>query len=58
MNVDEFVYAPVLAGFWSHRDLVTDVFDFDDLLDAHEMLAVRHENEWRAREAAQMREER
>lgn len=37
-----------MAKFWTHRDLVEDVFDIDDLLDAHEMLAVEAENKRRA----------
>lgn len=44
-----------MAGFWSHRDLVDGVFTLDDLLDAHEMLEVKHENERRAYEAAKQR---
>ncbi|WP_420818441.1 DUF6889 family protein [Paenibacillus ginsengarvi] len=35
-----------------HRDLVEGVFDLDDLLDAHEILQVRRENEERAFEAS------
>ncbi|MFC3768360.1 DUF6889 family protein [Paenibacillus sp. GCM10012303] len=54
-NISEFVYAPVIAGFWTHRDLIDGVFTLDDLLDAHEMLEVRHENERRAYEAARQR---
>ena len=42
-----------MAGFWTHRDIVEDVFTLDDLLDAHEMLQVKNENEWRAQEAAE-----
>jgi len=49
--VDEFLYGPVMAGFWTHRDLIENIYTFDDLLDAHEMLAVKHENERRANEA-------
>jgi len=53
--VDAFLYGPVMAGFWTHRDIIDGVFTFDDLLDAHEMLEVRCENGERAREAAQQR---
>ncbi|GLG01834.1 hypothetical protein Alches_18750 [Alicyclobacillus hesperidum subsp. aegles] len=56
-NVDPFLYAPVVAGFWSHRDLVEDVFTLDDLLDAHEILQVRAENEWRQAEYLRERSE-
>lgn len=52
-NVDEFLFAPVMAGFWTHRDVVQDVFTFADLLDAHEIIRVQNENEWRAHEAAE-----
>ncbi|WP_376768669.1 DUF6889 family protein [Paenibacillus foliorum] len=44
-----------MAGFWSHRDIVDCVFSFDDLLDAHEMLEVKHENSQRAHDAARQR---
>jgi hypothetical protein len=50
--VDPFLYAPVIAGMWSHRDIVEDIFTLDDLLDAHEMLQVKYENEQRAHDAA------
>lgn len=42
-----------MAGFWTHRDLIEDVFTIDDLFDANEMLTVKAENERRAREAAE-----
>lgn len=44
---------PVMAGLWRHKDVIRDVFTVDDLLDAHEMLDLRNENERRAREAAE-----
>ncbi|NHN33545.1 DUF6889 family protein [Paenibacillus agricola] len=53
--MDSFVFAPVMAGFWTHRDVVEDVYTLDDLLDAHEMLQVKYENELRAQEAAEQR---
>jgi len=46
-----------VAGFWSHRDLIEDVFTLDDLLDAHEILQVRAENEWRYAEYLRERSE-
>jgi len=55
--VDEFLFAPVLGGLWQHRDVVEDVFDIDDLLDAHEIMAVREENIRRAQEAARLQQE-
>jgi hypothetical protein len=51
--VDEFLFTPVLAGFWTHRDIVEDVFSLDDLLDVHEIIAVKWENEHRAQEASE-----
>lgn len=41
---------------WSHRDLIEGVFTLDDLLDAHEMLAVQAENQKRSIEASQLKE--
>ena len=37
----------MLAGIWAHKDLIGDVFTFDDLLDVHELLDVKAENERR-----------
>ncbi|KKX52441.1 hypothetical protein [Brevibacillus borstelensis] len=56
--MDEFLFAPVIAKEWSHRDIAEDVFDIDDLLDAHEIIATRAENERRAHEAARLQQER
>ena len=41
----------MLHGFWTHRDIKEKVFTFDDLLDIHEVIAVKMENEKRARES-------
>jgi hypothetical protein len=43
----------VLAGVWTHRDIVEGVFTFQDLCDVHEFLDVKEKNEadfraWRA----------
>jgi hypothetical protein len=43
----------VTAGFWTHRDIIEGIFTFDDLLDAHEILTIKYENERRAQEAAE-----
>jgi hypothetical protein len=40
----------VLAGLWTHLDLVADRFTFDDLLDVHELLDVKATNEQRIHE--------
>lgn len=42
-----------MGGMWTHADVVRDLFTFDDLLDAHEMMAVNAENERRALRAAE-----
>lgn len=57
MNIDEFLFAPVMAGMWKQHQLWDGTYTLDDLLDAHEMLAVKHENERRSYEAAQRREQ-
>lgn len=41
-----------MAGVWQQHQLWDGTYSLDDLLDAHEILAVRQENERRAREAA------
>ncbi|GED71172.1 hypothetical protein BRE01_48740 [Brevibacillus reuszeri] len=41
---------------WDHRDVVQDVYDLDDLLDAHEILDVKQENKRRADEIADLRQ--
>ncbi|NRS20588.1 hypothetical protein HP398_29655 [Brevibacillus sp. HB1.4B] len=43
-----------MAKIWNHRDLIEDVFDIDDLLDAHEMMEVEAENSRRAKAAAEL----
>ena len=44
---------PVMAGMWRQCEIWDGTYDFDDLLDAHEILAVKAENERRARAAAE-----
>lgn len=55
INVDEYLFAPVYAGMWQHRDIVENVFTFDDLMDIHEVMAIKAENEKRSYEAAQQK---
>ena len=43
---------PVVAGIWQQHEIWDGTYDFDDLLDAHEMLYVREENRRRAQAAA------
>jgi len=42
---------PVMGGMWKQCETWDGTYTLDDLLDAHEMMAVRHENEQRANEA-------
>ena len=42
-----------MAGMWTHKDLIEDVFSFDDLLDALEIIHIKSENEKRAEKAAE-----
>jgi hypothetical protein len=42
-----------MAGMWQQHQLWDGTYTLDDLLDAHEILAVKHENERRSYEAAQ-----
>lgn len=51
--MNEFVYAPVVVGMWRQHEVFDGTYTFDDLLDAHEILQVKQENERRAHEAAQ-----
>ena len=52
MNLDAFLFLPVAAGMWKQHELWDGTYTLDDLLDAIELIAVRRENEYRAREAA------
>ena len=40
-----------MAGMWKQHEVFDGTYDFDDLLDAHEMLAVKAANSMRAAEA-------
>jgi hypothetical protein len=44
-----------MAGMWQQREVFDGTYTLDDLLDAHEMLAIQHENKRRAYEAAARR---
>ena len=50
-NLDEFLFLPVSAGMWKQHELWDGTYTLDDLLDVAELIRVKHENEWRAREA-------
>ena len=49
-NVDEFLFLPVSAGLWRQQELWDGTYTLDDLLDIVELIRVRRENEYRARE--------
>jgi hypothetical protein len=51
--VNAFLFAPVIAGMWEQHQVWDSTYSLDDLLDAHEILAVKHENERRAYESSQ-----
>jgi hypothetical protein len=47
---------PVIAGEWKQRELSDGTYDFDDLLDIHEMISIREENKKRAYESMKLKE--
>ena len=51
-DYEVFAYAPVVAGWWRQHEAWDGTYDFDDLLDAHELLAVKAANEARFAAAA------
>ncbi len=53
-NYDAFLYAPVVDGMWRQHEVWDGTYTLGDLLDAHEMMAVKNENEHRAYEQAEM----
>ena len=50
VNLDGFAYAPVMAGVWQQHQVWDGTYTIDDLLDAHEMLLVKAENQRRFQE--------
>ena len=49
-----FLFRPVVAGIWQHKDAINGTYKFKDLLDAHEILDVKEANqiafeEWKAK---------
>lgn len=48
----QYAMVPVAAGIWRQHEMWDGTYDFDDLLDAHEMLAVQAINKQRAQAAA------
>lgn len=57
MNLNAWVYAPVIAGRWQQHELWDGTYTLKDLLDVHEIMAVESENRRRAQEAAERRRE-
>ena len=57
VNVEEILFVPVLEGYWRQCELWDGTYTFDDLLDILEVIDVKHENERRAEEAAEMEQE-
>jgi len=51
-NVNEFLYAPVITGVWRQCELWDGTYTLDDLMDAHEIMRVKAENQRRAEDAA------
>lgn len=52
------MYAPVIAGMWQQHELWDGTYTLTDLLDAHEMMLVKQENqrrfdEWQSRQAGE-----
>lgn len=54
-NYDPFLFAPVVAGIWKQHELWDGTYSLEDLLDAHEMLMVKAENERRQQEMLDMK---
>ena len=52
-TIDAFAYAPVIAGMWQQHEVFDGTYDFDDLLDAHEILLVKAINKQRELESLQ-----
>ena len=50
-NIDEFLFLPVVLGYWKQHELWDGTYTLDDLLDIAELAQMRRENEARAIEA-------
>lgn len=49
-NVEDMLYAPVLAGYWKQYEIWDGTYTLDDLLDITEVMIVKNENERREQE--------
>lgn len=50
--IDPYLFAPVAQGLWRQHELWDGTYTLGDLMDIHEMLALRSENERRMIRAA------
>ena len=48
--MDTFLFLPVAAGHWRQHELWDGTYTLDDLLDIVELIRVKRENDFRARE--------
>ena len=49
-NIDAFAFDPVQLGFWKQHELWDGTYTIDDLLDIHEVIDLKNENEYRVNE--------
>jgi len=49
LNFDGFAYAPVFSNYWKQREVFDGTYTIDDLLDIHELMIIKTENERRFR---------
>ena len=47
VNVDAFLAAPVVGGMWRQHEIWDGTYTLGDLLDAHEIMSVKAENQRR-----------
>jgi hypothetical protein len=45
--LDGYLWRSVASGFWKQRETFDGTYDFEDLIELHEFLDVREENERR-----------
>ena len=57
VNVAAFAFAPGIDGMWRHHEVFDGTYDIDDLLDAHEIIEVKHENGRRFNEWKELQQE-
>ena len=57
VNYDSFLMTPVVDGMWRQHEVWDGTYTLGDLLDAHEIISVRVENQRRADEQAKVEAE-